>query len=374
MAGRVIQGFFVGRSRLAPAADAARSPVHPLAAAPLKAPGPPAQAFAHGGALQQLRARGAGRAVHTPAATVAQPFGGDGSFAIDPAQVGLSGTGGKPLPATLLAKMEAAFATDFSDVRVHIGPQASRIGALAFTTGNSLYFAPGQFQPDTIKGQQLIGHELAHVIQQRQGRVRAPGNGLTIVQNFTLEAEADRLGMRAAAHIQLSRSGSTQNQRAAAFQGIVHRPGVRAAVQRAQAAQVNTNATLSINGALFTGVSSQGKGHAEMQALDEFIQTVRLETEFVPKWEDFENAVTAAGVQILNAANAKTVSCPLVPVCVACTTILQALGFQVAGDGTAFSAAPSGGVAWGVSGTVKSFLERAGHGVALKNALTLGAK
>jgi uncharacterized protein DUF4157 len=83
--------------------------------------------------------------------------------------------------------------------RVHIGPQASRIGAVAFTTGSDLYFAPGQFQPDTIKGQQLIGHELAHVIQQRQGRVRTPGHGMAVVQDRALEAEADRMGMRAAA-------------------------------------------------------------------------------------------------------------------------------------------------------------------------------
>lgn len=38
------------------------------------------------------------------------------------------------------------------------------------------------------------------MIQQRQGRVRAPGNGLVVVQDRVLEAEADRLGMRAASH------------------------------------------------------------------------------------------------------------------------------------------------------------------------------
>ncbi len=137
--------------------------------------------------------------VHSTAQPV-QRFGADDRFTIDPAQVGLARSGGAPLPQALLAKMEAAFQADFSTVRVHIGPQASRIGALAFTSGNDLYFAPGQFQPESVKGQQLIGHELAHVIQQRQGRVRAPGTGITVVQDRMLEAEADRLGMRAAQH------------------------------------------------------------------------------------------------------------------------------------------------------------------------------
>jgi ribosomal protein S18 acetylase RimI-like enzyme len=137
---------------------------------------------------------------HQGAGHVAQPHGGNGSFEIDPVQLGLARGGGKPLPKAVLAKMEAAFGADFSAVRVHVGPQASRIGAVAFTTGNDLYFAPGQFQPDSVKGQQLIGHELAHVIQQRTGRVRAPASGIAVVQDRALEAEADRLGMRAAAH------------------------------------------------------------------------------------------------------------------------------------------------------------------------------
>jgi hypothetical protein len=42
---------------------------------------------------------------------------------------------------------------------------------------------------------------LAHVVQQRAGRVRNPlGSGLAVVQDKALEAEADRLGRQAAAH------------------------------------------------------------------------------------------------------------------------------------------------------------------------------
>jgi hypothetical protein len=86
-------------------------------------------------------------------------------------------------------------------VRVHVGPQAERIGAVAFTMGSDLYFAPGRYQPESAHGQQLLGHELAHVVQQRAGRVRNPfGSGVAVVQDHALEAEADRLGRHAAAY------------------------------------------------------------------------------------------------------------------------------------------------------------------------------
>ena len=107
--------------------------------------------------------------------------------------------GGQPLPDTVREKMEASFGASLSDVRVHVGPQAASIGAVAFTRGSDIYFAPGQYQPHAMHGQQLLGHELAHVLQQRQGRVQNPfGTGVAVVQDRHLEAEADRLGLRAA--------------------------------------------------------------------------------------------------------------------------------------------------------------------------------
>jgi hypothetical protein len=108
---------------------------------------------------------------------------------------------GQPLPNPVRLKMESFFNTSFTDVRVHVGPQASSIGALAFTHGSNLYFAPGQYNTTTTQGQKLLGHELAHVLQQRAGRVANPfGSGVAVVQDQAMEAEADRLGLGAASH------------------------------------------------------------------------------------------------------------------------------------------------------------------------------
>lgn len=141
----------------------------------------------------RLPATGAQRTVQRRANGGAEP--------VPPGLLRLNG-GGRPLPDGVRQKMESFFKADFSDVRVHVGSEAPAIGALAFTMGSSLYFAPGQYNPDTPHGQQLLGHELTHVVQQRQGRVRNPfGSGVAVVQDPALEAEADRLGLRAASHV-----------------------------------------------------------------------------------------------------------------------------------------------------------------------------
>lgn len=108
-------------------------------------------------------------------------------------------SGGWPLPRDVQAKMESALGASFSDVRIHVGSEASSIGALAFTWGSEIHFAPGQYNPHTPHGQFLLGHELQHVVQQRAGRVSNPfGAGVAVVQDNMLEAEADRMGHLAA--------------------------------------------------------------------------------------------------------------------------------------------------------------------------------
>lgn len=124
--------------------------------------------------------------------------------------------GGSPLPGPVQARMEHSFGSDFSDVRVHQGPQAASIGALAYTSGNDVHFAPGQYEPGSGAGQALLGHELAHVVQQRAGRVQADGQPAAaddaaasrLNADPALEAEADAAGARAAAGEQVTIAGA----------------------------------------------------------------------------------------------------------------------------------------------------------------------
>lgn len=110
-------------------------------------------------------------------------------------------SGGWPLPKDVQKKMESAMGANFSDVRIHVGPEPASIGAIAFTWGSDIHFAPGQYNPHTPHGQFLLGHELTHVVQQRAGRVSNPfGSGVAVVQDHALEAEADRIGRMASTH------------------------------------------------------------------------------------------------------------------------------------------------------------------------------
>jgi hypothetical protein len=129
---------------------------------------------------------------------------------LPPGQLRLIGTG-KPLDPGIRGPMESFFGADFSSVRVHEGPVAQQLGALAFTLGETLYFAPGLYDPTTREGVELLGHELTHVVQQRSGRVPGPDQpGVAIVQDPALEAEADRMGRQVAEQI-ASRSGAVRN-------------------------------------------------------------------------------------------------------------------------------------------------------------------
>jgi hypothetical protein len=215
----VIQGFFPGgKPRIIQASPAPATPVRTPLPAPLQArpakpalqpatrPGQPPRPILPTNTLQPRTAHPAAPVrpqapqpiLPKSAATGAmQPHAGN-AFAL-PAGFGLKRRGsGQPLPEPVQKKMEAFFNTSFADVRVHVGAEASSIGALAFTHGTDLYFAPGQYNPQSTQGQQLLGHELTHVLQQRAGRVRNPlGSGVAVLQDPALEAEAERMGMRA---------------------------------------------------------------------------------------------------------------------------------------------------------------------------------
>jgi hypothetical protein len=126
---------------------------------------------------------------------------GKGIDQIPTGEIDLEPTGsGEPLLPAVRAKMEAALGMDFSAVRIHTGPQADQVGALAFARGNDIFFAPGQYQPGTERGQELLAHELTHIVQQATGRTgtsREVG-GVRINDDPGLEREADEMGAKAA--------------------------------------------------------------------------------------------------------------------------------------------------------------------------------
>src|SRR5438552_4372157 len=82
---------------------------------------------------------------------------------------------GQPLDPATLAFMEPRFGHDFSSVRVHTDAKAMEsaraVNALAYTVGRNVVFSAEAYSPYSRTGQQLIAHELTHVIQQANGAV-----------------------------------------------------------------------------------------------------------------------------------------------------------------------------------------------------------
>jgi Domain of unknown function (DUF4157) len=80
------------------------------------------------------------------------------------------GSPGAPLNQETRARMELRMGFDFSRVRVHTDGAAARsareMQARAYTTGNDVVFAEGEFAPETQVGRALLAHELTHVVQQ----------------------------------------------------------------------------------------------------------------------------------------------------------------------------------------------------------------
>jgi hypothetical protein len=80
-------------------------------------------------------------------------------------------------------------------VRVHTNDAAAAasrlLGAKAFTSRNEIYFARDAYRPASGAGLRLLGHELAHVLQQRNGRY----GPATSDRESSLEAEAGKAGL-----------------------------------------------------------------------------------------------------------------------------------------------------------------------------------
>jgi len=80
---------------------------------------------------------------------------------------------GQPLDEGLQQSMGHAMGADFRGVKVHTDAQSDQLNqsiqAKAFTTGQDVFFGQGAYEPRSRGGQELITHELTHVVQQKGG-------------------------------------------------------------------------------------------------------------------------------------------------------------------------------------------------------------
>ena len=102
---------------------------------------------------------------------------------------------GTSLDAGVRERFSDGLGDSLDDVRVHTdegaGQLAESVSARAFASGNDLFFGKGEYQPGSSGGDELLAHELTHVVQQRG----APESGPMQVSEpgDALEGEADEM-------------------------------------------------------------------------------------------------------------------------------------------------------------------------------------
>lgn len=84
---------------------------------------------------------------------------------------------GAPLDKASRRYFEPRFGHDFGNVRVYTDTRAAEsartLKAQAFTVGSDIVFGKGQYAPGTTRGNFLLAHELAHVVQQTRSGQKA---------------------------------------------------------------------------------------------------------------------------------------------------------------------------------------------------------
>ncbi len=147
------------------------SPPAHAGALPLSSPGDACEREADSVAAQLTDPRTTSTSLVVGGSPSAMPEAGGAGVLAPP--VGASG--GAALPQPLAARYGAQLGHDVSGVRVHAGSAASAaagaVGASAYTVGHDIVFGSGAYAPGTPRGDRLMAHELAHVVQQsKSGR------------------------------------------------------------------------------------------------------------------------------------------------------------------------------------------------------------
>jgi len=120
-------------------------------------------------------------------------------------------TPGQPLDAATRAFMEPRLGHDLAAVRVHTDQRAAdsarAVQAQAYTVGQDVVFADHKFERSTEAGRELLAHELAHSIQQRQGIGSPPVDDRRSPHEESARAAARSIAQGHAAHTVMPASG-----------------------------------------------------------------------------------------------------------------------------------------------------------------------
>lgn len=136
---------------------------------------------------------------------------------------------GQSLPDALREQMEDSVGVDLADVRIHTGGEPAAtldaVGGKAATKGKHVVLGAG-VDPESEQGQEILEHELVHVVQQAEGRAAHVGSEAGEGQRAGLEAEAHGHSRRDRRRERGGRGGGARGERDR------HAPGERGVTRR----------------------------------------------------------------------------------------------------------------------------------------------
>ncbi len=118
--------------------------------------------------------------------------------------------GGQPIDSTAQTNLEPNLGYDLSSVKIHNTEEdnalSQTVGAKAFTIGQDIFFKEGAYNPHSNDGQQLLAHELTHVVQQNNGDVSSTAKMSVNAPGDTHEKEAEQAAKSISAQASTSAS------------------------------------------------------------------------------------------------------------------------------------------------------------------------
>ncbi|NEO88504.1 MAG: DUF4157 domain-containing protein, partial [Spirulina sp. SIO3F2] len=135
--------------------------------------------------------------------------------------------GGQPLSAKTQSQMGGAIGADFSQVRVHTSNHADQLNqavqARAFTTGPDIFFKKGEYNPGSRGGQELLAHELTHVVQQGAAVQCKPSQEKTVEQ-LAKTLQPQRFGLPESGNVTEESPKGQRSERAMQLKALSGKP------------------------------------------------------------------------------------------------------------------------------------------------------
>lgn len=202
--------------------------------------------------------------------------------------------GGAPLATGDAAKLASLTGRDVSGVRLHTGGdsagKAAAMGAHAFTSGTDIHFGPGEYDPSSPAGFELLAHEVTHAVQHPAAHDDA-GHELVHAKLKGTKRALEDLGGKAKKSLLKSIKGSRWNELLAQLASYEKYEDQYAALLANPTAKGYDKAEAKLRAKLLKALLSLEKVALQWQAANDQEGADAIKANSDANWDDHEDDV-----------------------------------------------------------------------------------